>query len=68
LYRTLEHEQGTNALMRVAAMLGHKDTKVTMHYIGLTQERDARNKAIAGNLMFPQIQQQTGLRVVSENG
>ena len=55
-----------NALLATAAMLGHKDTKVTMVYIGWELEKDARNKSIAGQPLFPGIQQETGLRVVRE--
>lgn len=40
------------ALLRVASMLGHKDTKVTEHYIGWRLEKQQRNEALAGKPMF----------------
>lgn len=40
------------ALLRVASMLGHKDTKQTEHYIGWHLERQQRNEALAGKSMF----------------
>lgn len=47
-------EQGYDgALMRVASMLGHKDTRITEKYIGWEMERDLRNRDIAGKTMFP---------------
>ena len=43
------------ALMRVASMLGHKDTRITEKYIGWEMERDLRNRDIAGKAMFPSM-------------
>ena len=40
------------ALLRVASMLGHKDTKQTEHYIGWHLERQQRNEALGGKSMF----------------
>lgn len=40
------------ALLRVASMLGHKDTKQTERYIGWGLERRQRNEALAGKSMF----------------
>lgn len=49
----LRAEGYDGALMRVASMLGHKDTRVTERYIGWELERTQRNEAIAGQTMFP---------------
>jgi integrase len=60
-------EEGTDsALLRVGAMLGHKDTRVTAHYVGLHMEREQRNELLAGKRMFPAAQGATGtnLRLV----
>lgn len=65
LFDRLRVEQGTDALVLVSSMLGHKDTKVTQHYIGLEQEREKRNASLSGQSMFPAIKDQGAtLRVV----
>lgn len=51
-------EQGFDAaLMRVASMLGHSDVRITQRYIGWELERDQRDAAIAGKVMFPALAQ-----------
>lgn len=55
-YYDLLVEQGhDHALMRVGAILGHKDTKTTQIYLGVKIEREQRNAAIAGKVMFPNM-------------
>jgi len=41
------------ALRRVQAMLGHRHSLMTEHYLGLNIDRELRNKALAGQPMFP---------------
>ena len=53
LLDTLRAEGTESALLRVGAMLGHKDVKVTAHYVGLNIEREQRDILIAGKKMFP---------------
>lgn len=60
----LRHEGTDSALLRVASMLGHKDIRITQHYIGWDTERDQRNELLAGQPMFPELRQQARLRVV----
>lgn len=48
----LRHTGYDGALLRVASMLGHKDTKQTEHYIGWHLEKQQRNEALAGKSMF----------------
>lgn len=48
----LRAEGYDGALLRVASMLGHKDTKQTEHYIGWGLERQQRNEMFAGKPMF----------------
>lgn len=43
------------ALRRVQAMLGHKSGVMTEIYLGLNLDREARNQALAGRLMFPEL-------------
>lgn len=52
------------ALRRVQAMLGHKSSLTTEIYLGLNLDRRARNQALKGKPMFPQLQQATQLRAV----
>lgn len=52
LFDTLRAEGYDGALMRVSSMLGHKDTRVTERYIGLSLERTQRNEHFAGKPMF----------------
>jgi len=55
------------ALMRVGSMLGHKDIKVTQHYIGWGLEREQRNAMLSGQDMFPELVEETGtLRVIGQ--
>jgi integrase len=67
LFDTLRDSGVDGALMRVSSMLGHRDTKVTQHYIGLNMEREQRNSLLQGERMFPQLREQQGLRAV-DNG
>ncbi len=52
------------ALRRVQAMLGHKQSQTTEIYLGLSLDRRARNLALKGKPMFPDLQQVTKLRAV----
>lgn len=52
------------ALRRVQAMLGHKQSQTTEIYLGLSLDRRARNLALKGKAMFPELQQVTHLRAV----
>ena len=56
------------ALLRVASMLGHKDTRMTERYIGWELERSQRNEQIAGKPMFGDLLDPTAgmLKVVGE--
>ena len=56
----LRNQGYDGALIRVASMLGHKDTKQTEHYIGWQLEKQQRNEALAGRLMFPEGTMQAG--------
>ena len=58
LFDTLRDQGYDGALMRVSSMLGHRDTRVTERYIGLTLERTQRNEMLAGKVMFPSIVRQ----------
>ena len=60
----LADEGYDGALRRVQAMLGHKSSLTTEIYLGLSLDRRARNQAIKGKPMFPQLQQATQLRAV----
>lgn len=53
LFDRLRSEGYDGALRRVSAMLGHKDTKTTEIYLGLSLERMQRNELLAGQMMFP---------------
>lgn len=55
LFDTLRDQGYDGALMRVSSMLGHRDTRVTERYIGLSLERTQRNEMIAGRVMFPSL-------------
>lgn len=55
LFDTLRDQGYDGALMRVSAMLGHRDTRVTEKYIGLSLERTQRNEMLAGQVMFPSL-------------
>jgi integrase len=55
LFDTLRNQGYDGALMRVSSMLGHRDTRVTERYIGLTLERTQRNEMLAGQVMFPSL-------------
>lgn len=44
-----------HAILRVGSVLGHKDTKTTQIYLGITVEREQRNSALAGKAMFPDM-------------
>jgi integrase len=69
LFDTLREQGYDGALMRVSSMLGHRDTRVTEHYIGLSLERTQRNAMFAGQPMFPQLEAGMGtLRVVRGEG
>lgn len=46
------------ALKRVQSMLGHSHAQMTEHYLGLDLDRRNRNKALKGQPMFPNLEQQ----------
>ena len=52
---TLRSQGYDGVLLRVASLLGHKDTKQTEHYIGWHLEKQQRNEALAGQPMFGDI-------------
>lgn len=64
LFDRLREDQGIDALVLVSSMLGHRDTKVTQHYIGLEQEREKRNASLAGKPMFPGLAESATLRLI----
>lgn len=57
--RHLFHELSSigydGALRRVQSLLGHKKAATTEAYLGLSLEREARNKQFSGKLMFPSL-------------
>ena len=55
LFDTLRTQGYDGALMRVSSFLGHKDTRVTEKYIGLSLERTQRNEHFAGKSMFAPV-------------
>lgn len=55
LFDRLRSEGYDGALRRVAAMLGHRDTKVTEKYLNVGVERMQRNEMLAGKSMFPDL-------------
>lgn len=61
-----------NALLKTAAMLGHRDVRQTQRYIGLNVERTHRNEALAGKPMFGDLLRQPGkvlpFREVGQDG
>ncbi len=66
-FDVLRDQGHSGALMRVSSMLGHSDTRITEHYIGVSQERAQRNIILSGNRMFPEADQSNlshGLRMV----
>jgi len=52
LFDTLREQGYDGALMRVSSFLGHKDTRITERYIGLSLERTKRNEQFGGKPMF----------------
>lgn len=52
LFDALREQGYDGALMRVSSFLGHKDTRITERYIGLTLERTQRNEQFGGKPMF----------------
>lgn len=44
------------ALRRVSSLLGHKNTITTERYLGISLERESRNKQFSGKVMFPSLQ------------
>ena len=66
LFDRLRNEGYDGALRRVASMLGHKETKTTEIYLGLSLEREQRNELLAGQYMFPQAKQATVVALKKE--
>lgn len=62
----LRGEGYDGALLRVASMLGHRDTKVTERYIGWQLERSQRDAMIAGQPLFPDLTSAGSLRLIRE--
>jgi len=60
----LRQEGDTGYLMATAAMLGHRDSRQTEHYIGWDTERNNRNERIKGKVMFPQMLEEPSLRLI----
>lgn len=56
-FDTLAEAGYDGALRRVQAMLGHKNSLVTEVYLGLDLDRTRRNADIAGQTMFPQLEE-----------
>lgn len=59
LFSRLRSEGYDGSLRRVSSMLGHKDTKTTEIYLGLSLEREERNEMLAGQVMFPVLRDAT---------
>lgn len=59
LFDRLRKEGYDGSLRRVSSMLGHKDTKTTEIYLGLSLEREQRNELLAGQPMFPALRDAT---------
>lgn len=65
LFDELRNTGFDGALMRVASMLDHADTKMTERYIGVTLEKTQRNEQFAGETMFPSLNLNTPSNVLS---
>jgi integrase len=50
------------ALRRVQSMLGHASSQMTEVYLGLSLDRQTRNRDLAGQVMFPALAEVTELR------
>lgn len=68
LFSRLRSEGYDGSLRRVSSMLGHKDTKTTEIYLGLSLEREERNEMIAGQVMFPAARNATVIPLREVNG
>ena len=68
LFDRLRVEGYDGALRRVASMLGHKQTKTTEIYLGLSLERQQRNDLLAGQVMFPALQTATVVPIKEAKG
>lgn len=55
LFNELSSMGYDGALRRVQSLLGHKKAATTETYLGLSLEREARNKQFSGKLMFPSL-------------
>jgi integrase len=64
----LRTEGDSGYLMATASMLGHRDSRQTEHYIGWNTERNNRNERIKGKVMFPQMLDEPGLRLIEGGG
>lgn len=64
----LRTEGDSGYLMATASMLGHRDSRQTEHYIGWDTERNNRNERIKGKVMFPQMVDEPGLRLIEGGG
>ena len=64
LFDSLKAQGEDQALLIVGSMLGHKDTKVTAHYIGLQVERERRNQRFTGERLFPDMPKTRGLKAI----
>lgn len=68
LFDRLRSEGYDGALRRVSSMLGHKDTKTTEIYLGLSLERQQRNELLAGKMMFPAARTADVVRLEARGG
>lgn len=53
--RLVEQKEGDGALKKVAAMLHHKHTQMTQHYLGITADENELMDLLRGKPMFPQV-------------
>ena len=60
LFNELSSMGYDGALRRVQSLLGHKKAATTETYLGLSLEREARNKQFSGKLMFPSLAKPEG--------
>jgi hypothetical protein len=59
-----EHYGHDRALVQVSIMLDHKDTKMTLRYIGMEQEREELNDWLKGHSMYGESPEPPGATVI----
>ena len=67
LFDVLRNQGYDGALKRVSAMLHHKNTAMTEHYLGLDIERTQRNDMLRGEIMFPTAPQPDVVNLVRDS-